>query len=87
MYTGENFIRCVKCGALVKPKTTWQKYCVKCQKYSPINIKTITCIDCGKEVEVDGIVKNKKRCDECQREYIKKYDRERKAKLKENSVF
>lgn len=87
LYTGENFIRCIRCGALVKPKTTWQKYCVKCQKYSPIKTKTITCIDCGKEVEVDGIVKNKKRCDECQREYIKKYDRERKAKLKENSVF
>ena len=40
-----------------------------CSTYQPIGTKTIKCIDCGKEVEVDGIVKNKKRCDECQKAY------------------
>ena len=44
--------------------------------------KTITCIDCGKEVVVDGIVKNKKRCDECQKNADKERYRRYNAKRK-----
>ena len=43
-----------------------------------MGVKTLVCCDCGQEFEVDGIVKNKKRCDICQKEYVKLYDRQRK---------
>ena len=33
--------------------------------------------DCGKEFEVDGIAKNKKRCDNCQKQYIRKIKTEK----------
>lgn len=50
--------------------------------YQPIGTKIVKCIDCGKEVEVDGVVKNKKRCDECQetanKERYIKYNEKRK---------
>ena len=35
------------------------------QKYHPIEIKIIQCIDCGKDVKVDAKANNCKRCDEC----------------------
>lgn len=44
--------------------------------------KTIVCIDCGKEVVVDGIVKNKKRCDECQKKYIRKLKTEKQREYR-----
>lgn len=69
---------CKSCGRLFKVKTNGQ-YCKKCApKYKPIESKIIVCIDCGKEFVVDGIVKNKVRCDDCQNEHVKRYDRERK---------
>ena len=68
--------RCKKCGHMFWAKTNKKIYCDDCQKYQPIISKTITCIDCGKEVKVDGIVKNKKRCKECQ----DKADKELKSK-------
>ena len=52
--------------------------------YQPISTKTIQCIDCGKEVEVDGIVKNKKRCDECQKIYIRKLKTEKQREYRRN---
>ena len=60
-------------GMFVQNNKNNKLKCNKCGTYQPMETKTIKCIDCGKEVEVDGIVKNKKRCDECQ----KKYDKER----------
>ena len=59
-------------------------YCDECGVYQPIGTKTITCIDCGKEVEVDGIVKNKKRCDECQKIYIRKLKTEKQREYRRN---
>lgn len=34
-----------------------------------IDDEMLTCCDCGKEFVVDGMVKNKKRCDECQKKH------------------
>ena len=45
--------------------------------YFPIVTKTITCIDCGKPVEVDARNMTKKRCDECQKEKDRELKRER----------
>ena len=61
--------------------------CPQCQdlaNYTPIETKIIKCIDCGKEVEVDGIVKNKKRCDECQKRYIRKLKTEKQREYRKN---
>ena len=43
--------------------------------------KTIKCIDCGEWIEVD-IFSKTCRCNECQHEYRKAWDRERKRKCK-----
>lgn len=75
-YCGDKYIKCEKCGVIFKPKTSTQKYCKDCAGYTPIGTKTVTCCDCGKEFEVDGIVKNKKRCDECQKEFRNNYQKE-----------
>lgn len=70
LYLGENFIRCNECGVLVRQnKQNNRVYCAECNKYKTIDTKTIICIDCNEEVTVDGIVKNKKRCDKCQKIY------------------
>ena len=67
---------CKSCGRLFKVKTNGQ-YCKKCSpKYKPIETKTIVCVDCGKEIVVDGVVKNKCRCDGCQEHYRKEYMKE-----------
>lgn len=66
-YTGQNIIRCAECGILVRGnKAGTKRYCSACAAYTPQETKTITCIDCGKEFEVNS--KNNKtiRCEECQ---------------------
>lgn len=73
-------IQCKKCGERFVPENGKQKLCSKCSAYQPITKKTIRCVDCGDVFEVDGIVKNKKRCDSCQaaklRAYKRKWDQE-----------
>lgn len=69
LWKGENFFRCSECGILAKQnKKGNRKYCSSCSKYNKIEEKVIHCIDCGCEVEINGVVKNKKRCDKCQEE-------------------
>ena len=50
------------------------------QKYLKYKTKAIQCVDCGEWIEVN--IKDNKacRCDECQKEYRKQWDRERKRK-------
>ena len=59
-----------------------REYCNQHKGYIKQETKTITCIDCGEEVEVDAWDMTKVRCDECQSEHRKAWDRERKRKLK-----
>lgn len=67
---------CKSCGRLFKVRTNGQ-YCKKCApKYKPIETKIIVCVECGKEIVVDGIIKNKCRCDDCQESYRKMYMKE-----------
>lgn len=73
---------CKNCGRLFKSKTNAQ-YCRKCApKYKKIEYKTIECIDCGVEVIVDGIVKNKYRCDDCQAKYIRRRKTEKQQEYR-----
>ena len=64
MFCGEDYIRCQKCGTLVKNYKNTNKYCKTCGQYQPIEAKTIVCIDCGKEIEIDSRSR-KIRCDDC----------------------
>lgn len=83
-YKGQNIIRCAECGILVRGnKAGTKRYCSSCAAYTPQETKTIICIDCGKEIEIDSKNNKTRRCKECQKEYVRKYDRERKQK---NSV-
>ena len=66
MFCGEDYIRCQKCGSIIKNYKNNNKYCKDCGKYQPIETKTITCIDCGKEFEIDSSSR-KIRCDNCYR--------------------
>lgn len=69
-YKGENFIKCRECGILIRNnKAGTKKYCAECSGYIPKEIKTVVCVDCGKEFEVDS--KNNKtcRCNECYTTY------------------
>lgn len=80
----KDFIQCQKCKKRFFRKSKNEKYCNKCKGYQKLNTKTLTCCDCGKEFVVDSKANHKKRCNECQHEYIKKYDRERKSKKSVN---
>lgn len=87
-HTGKSKIaRCSKCGKLIKQSKKFGDMCKECQD-SPTDMKTRWCVDCGKEFSVDIRNMTKCRCDECQHEHRKEWDRERKKKQKEqNSTF
>lgn len=79
----DGFVQCKKCGKrFTQNKTKNLEYCTKCSRYKPMETKMIKCIDCGASVEVNGIVKNKKRCNDCQskkdKDRYKKYNCKRK---------
>ena len=81
MFCGEDYIRCQKCGTLVKNYKNTNKYCKTCGQYQPIETKTVICVDCGKEFSVDARNMKKIRCDRCQSIYRKEWDRIRKSNL------
>ena len=77
--SGENYTRCAECGKLVKNnKYSNKKYCASCASYTPMETKTITCMDCGKEFAISAKNKRTIRCENCQKMHVRKYDRERK---------
>lgn len=76
----EHFIVCQRCAKRFYRRSSNDKYCDKCKGYHKLKSKIIICEDCGKEFEVKSKSNKKTRCDKCQKEYIKKYDRERKCK-------
>lgn len=81
-YTGQSKVsRCSKCGKLIKQSKKFGDMCKGCQE-SSADIKTRWCIDCGKEFSVDIRNMTKCRCDECQHEHRKEWDRERKRQQK-----
>ena len=87
MFCGEDYIRCQKCGTLVKNYKNTNKYCKTCGQYQPIETKTVICIDCGKEFSVDSKDNQTIRCNDCYKNYRRKYKAiaERNRRLKQNS--
>lgn len=62
----DSFVQCERCHKRFYRKRKDQIYCDKCTGYQKKGVKTLICCDCGKEFEICGVVKNKKRCDICQ---------------------
>ena len=87
MFCGEDYIRCQKCGTLVKNYKNTNKYCKTCGQYQPIEIKTVICVDCGKEFSVDAKDNQTIRCNDCYKKYRRKYKAiaEKNRRLKQNS--
>lgn len=84
-YKGENFIRCAECGILTRGnKNRTKRYCKDCAAYTPKGIKTIVCIDCGKEIVISGSNKRTIRCDNCQNKVDKENARLRKQRQRNN---
>ena len=81
-YLGEPFIRCAGCGILMRKKNNVMKYCKSCGCYQPKVVKTVTCVDCGKEIVVSSKDTETCRCDECYKNYRNNYRKEfmRKAR-------
>lgn len=68
------------CGQPFKQRHRNECYCKKHKEYQPIKSKDLICCDCHKPFKVDGIVKNKKRCDECQKILRDKQNKEKSSK-------
>ena len=71
---------CMKCGKRVLKGSLIRNKCLKCRdkELKEKGTKTIKCIDCGVEFEVNNKTNKKCRCDNCQRIYRKMYDKLRK---------
>lgn len=74
-YKGEKFIECAECGVLIRKKNNSTKYCPACRGYTPIEYKTLTCIDCGQEFVVSSKNNHGKRCPECQKKERQKHNK------------
>jgi len=85
-YCGQNIIRCSECGILVRGnKAGTKRYCSECSCYTPKKIKTITCVDCGKEIHVSSMDRKTCRCNTCQSIENKIKSRERMRKLRNHT--
>lgn len=84
LYKGENLIRCADCGILTRGnKAGTKKYCKDCATYTPQGSKTVVCVDCGKEFEVDSLNNKTSRCAGCQKVYRNNYQKELMRKRRE----
>lgn len=75
-YKGENIIECADCGILIRGnKNNTKRYCSNCVAYSPIEYKWLICADCGKEFKVKAMNNKSIRCDSCQQNHRKAYQK------------
>lgn len=81
LYLGGKYIRCEKCGRLIRPKGR-KKYCEECAVYQPIEFKTIQCADCGEDVVINAKDTKTFRCRDCQKVIDDKKNCERVRKYR-----
>ena len=85
----ENFIQCDKCKTRFYVRKVGQTVCNKClekekqrqERLQKEHKKIVICCDCGNEFEVDIRNMKKKRCNKCQKEYRKEWDKKRKSNI------
>lgn len=77
-YKGESYIRCAHCKILVRKTSLNKKYCKDCAKqnpyYSPVGMKTITCVDCNETFEAEA-ASRECRCSACKSLHKKEVQR------------
>lgn len=74
-YKYGGYKECKGCGVLIKIKGNTQ-YCKSCApRYEKLDVKTIVCLDCGKQVVTIGNSNRKIRCDACQHAKQLEYQR------------
>ena len=86
--TGDSrYKHCKYCGVLFKETSSTKpnNYCKEHRDLEQKEFKIISCIDCGKDVEVKSWDMKTCRCDECTKEHRKIWDRERKRKKKQEN--
>ena len=77
-YVYGGYFECEICGGMfIQSNKNNRVYCNQCSKYQPIETKTITCIDCGKKVEVDSKDNETCRCEVHREEHLKLLNRKR----------
>ena len=84
----ENYIQCEKCKTRFYVRQRNQTICDDCRcreierkgRLKKDHKKIVKCCDCGDEFEVDIRNMKKIRCNKCQKEYRKEWDRQRKSK-------
>ena len=86
--TGDSqYKHCKYCGVLFKEtsKTKPHEYCKEHRDMEQNDFRVVKCIDCGEDFEVPSNNMKKCRCDNCQKEYRKEYQRmlmrKRKTKI------
>ena len=85
-YKGENYTKCHECGIIFKNnKYGNKKYCPNCIAYIPKQYKSVLCIDCGKEFDINPKNNQTSRCDDCYAAYRRKYYKENKRKQRTKS--
>lgn len=75
---------CMNCGKRFQKAEPNHQYCDRCflEKTKRATQVVKTCKDCGTAFLVDKSVRNKPRCDRCQAEHRRRYEREKKRSQK-----
>ena len=79
--------RCVICNRWIKKDSKDRRLCKECSDKGDKSrdvIKEIQCIDCGKSVYISILNTKTCRCEECQEEVNKKYNKEKCKKYRES---
>lgn len=78
-YKNGGYKRCKTCGRWFKVKSSNMQYCsTHREDYTPMVTKKVECIECGIHFIVPSSNKRSCRCEECQKNHILEYDRDRK---------
>lgn len=77
-----DFVQCERCRKRFYKTANHQKYCKKCQGYIKQGVKTLVCVDCGKEFEVTSKNTQSVRCCDCRLAYKRERDRIRQRKYR-----
>lgn len=64
---------CEHCGKRFRKGSNAAKLCPSCRGYTPLTVKTLTCIDCGKEFVVSSKANHSCRCEDCYKTYRRNY--------------
>lgn len=78
-YKNGGYKRCKTCGRWFKVKSSNMQYCsTHREDYTTMVTKEVECIECGIHFIVPSSNKRSCRCEECQKNHILEYDRDRK---------